>query len=75
MSGVEIAASIALQVSSAENSPGAVDVPEEKAYKIIHVVQNPVWVMPLFFPNNPNLDTKDETKVCFSTVGVGSMGS
>ncbi|KAH6671027.1 flavin-containing monooxygenase-like protein [Halenospora varia] len=62
MSGVEIAASIALQVSSAENSPGAVDVPEEKTYKIIHVVQNPVWVMPLFFPNNPNLDTKDGTK-------------
>ncbi|KAH8665248.1 hypothetical protein BGZ60DRAFT_411052 [Tricladium varicosporioides] len=62
MSGVEIAASIALQLSSIENSPGAVGVPEEKAYQIIHVVQNPIWVMPLFFPNNPNLDMQDKTK-------------
>ncbi|RDL40056.1 FAD protein [Venustampulla echinocandica] len=56
MSGVEIGASIAFQLSSAENLPGESDIPNAAEYVITHVVQRPVWVMPLFFPKNPILE-------------------
>lgn len=56
MSGVEIAAAVALQLSSAEASPGENNLPDASKYYITHVVQNPVWVMTLFFPKNPVVD-------------------
>jgi len=59
MSGVEIAASIALQLSSAETTPGDSTVPKASEYYITHIVQNPIWVMPLFYPKDPVLDVPD----------------
>jgi len=56
MSGVEIAASIAIQLSSAETTPGDSDVPNASEYWVTHIVQNPIWVMTLFYPKDPVLD-------------------
>ncbi|CAG8974584.1 hypothetical protein HYALB_00004381 [Hymenoscyphus albidus] len=56
MSGVEIAAAIASQLSSAENSPEESSIPNISEYTITHVVQNPLWIMPLFFPKDPVVD-------------------
>lgn len=56
MSGVEIAAAVALQVSSAETTPGESRLPNASEYYITHIVQNPIWVMTLFFPKDPVLD-------------------
>jgi cation diffusion facilitator CzcD-associated flavoprotein CzcO len=55
MSGVETAASIALQISSEANSPGAKLIPNASEYTVAHVVQQPVWAMTLFFPNDPTI--------------------
>ena len=56
MSGVETAASIAFQLSSAVNSPGESAIPDAQNYSVTHVLEKPVWVMPLFFPANPFVD-------------------
>lgn len=48
MSGVEISSTIAGHLSSAANSPGPSLVPDIGEYTIRHVVQRPVWVIPLF---------------------------
>lgn len=56
MSGVEIAAAIAFQLSSAEHSPEDSSIPDVSEYTITHVVQTPIWVMPLFFPKDPVID-------------------
>ncbi|TVY68634.1 Dimethylaniline monooxygenase [N-oxide-forming], partial [Lachnellula suecica] len=56
MSGVEIAASVALQLSSAENSPGESDIPNASEYHVTHIVQTPAWIMTLFLPKDPVLD-------------------
>jgi cation diffusion facilitator CzcD-associated flavoprotein CzcO len=53
MSGVETAASVAMQLSTAVNSPEKSDIANIEDYDIIHVVQQPFWVMPMLFPNNP----------------------
>jgi hypothetical protein len=58
MSGVEIAGSIAFQLSSAVNTPGEPAIPDAAKYMVTHVVSKPVWTMPLFFPSNP--ETKDD---------------
>jgi cation diffusion facilitator CzcD-associated flavoprotein CzcO len=55
MSGVEVAASVALQLSSEVNSPGSNRLPNAKEYSVTHIVQQPLWIMPLFFPNDPCL--------------------
>ncbi|RDW68554.1 hypothetical protein BP5796_09211 [Coleophoma crateriformis] len=61
MSGVEVAASIAMQISSAVYSPIGQRALENAAkYTIHNVVQRPFWVMPLYFPENPVLETEDE---------------
>ncbi|KAG9245656.1 flavin-containing monooxygenase-like protein [Calycina marina] len=56
MSGPEVAASIALHISSDANSPG-----EKKknmpSYAVTHVIQRPFWVMPLLLPNDPAVET------------------
>ncbi|KAH8815433.1 flavin-containing monooxygenase-like protein [Xylogone sp. PMI_703] len=56
MSGVETAASIALQLSSAAHSPGGSDIKDAADITVHHIVQKPFWVMPLFFPKNPMLE-------------------
>ncbi|RFU31252.1 hypothetical protein B7463_g5103, partial [Scytalidium lignicola] len=56
MSGVETAASIALQLSSAVHSPDSSEIRDAAEITIYHIVQNPFWVMPLFFPKNPMLE-------------------
>jgi cation diffusion facilitator CzcD-associated flavoprotein CzcO len=62
MSGVEIAAAIATQLSSEENSP--VDtIPHVSEYVVTHVLPKPVWVMPLFLPRDPFITTTEDEKV------------
>lgn len=48
MSGVEIAGTIATHLSSAAHSPSASKIPNIRDYSIHHVIQHPVWVMPLY---------------------------
>jgi len=55
-SGVEIAATIANQLSSAVHSPDASVVPNPATYSILHLIQRPPWVFPLFTsPKVPGL--------------------
>ncbi|KAH7417413.1 flavin-containing monooxygenase-like protein [Cadophora sp. MPI-SDFR-AT-0126] len=56
MSGVETAAAIAMQISSAANTPGNTTIEDAKNYVVTHLVQKPVWVMPLVFPVDPILE-------------------
>jgi hypothetical protein len=62
MSGVETAASIASQLSSAVNSPGESEIKDVEKYFITHVVQKPVWVMPWFFPRGPVVDVPKQAE-------------
>ncbi|KAG9236269.1 flavin-containing monooxygenase-like protein [Amylocarpus encephaloides] len=62
MSGVEIAGSIALKLSSGENSPGESFRSTAAEYTIINVVQNPLWIMPLFLPKEPVVDVAGSGK-------------
>lgn len=55
MSGIETAASVALQLSSEVNSPEAKLISNANEYTVIHVVQQPIWIMTLFFPNDPSI--------------------
>jgi hypothetical protein len=61
MSGVEIAGSIAFQISSAINTPGETPIANPSKYVVTHVVQKPIWIMPLFFPNDPEVEGKAST--------------
>lgn len=64
MSGVEVAANVALQLSDAINAPGK-EIMDWGGWEVVHVVQKPVWVMPLFLPRNPQLDSAEkDQKVC-----------
>lgn len=47
MSGVEIAGTIASHLSSATHSPGPAVVPNAEKYVIHHLIQRPIWVIPL----------------------------
>jgi cation diffusion facilitator CzcD-associated flavoprotein CzcO len=62
MSGVEVAAAIATQLSSEENSPGEA-IPQVSEYAVTHVIPNPVWVMPLFLPRDPLVIATGDEKV------------
>ena len=53
MSGVEVAASVAYQLSSATYSPNRNGPPNEINYTVHHIVQRPLWIMPLFLPKDP----------------------
>jgi hypothetical protein len=59
MSGVETAGSLAFQISSAVNSPGEAPFPEPEKYVVCNIVQKPVWVMPLFFPKDPDVEISE----------------
>ncbi|EPE28099.1 FAD/NAD(P)-binding protein [Glarea lozoyensis ATCC 20868] len=63
MSGVEIAASIAGQISSEENSPGEGFLKDAEKYVVTNVVQTPVWIMPLFLPKEPWVTTPNGEKI------------
>jgi hypothetical protein len=68
MSGVETAGSLAFEISSAANTPGIPAFLNPEKYVVCNVVQKPVWVMPLFFPQNPDVEISEGgviTKVRF----------
>lgn len=52
MSGAEVAASIANQLSSEINSPGVSRVENADKYKVHHVFKRPSWILPLYIPVN-----------------------
>ena len=56
MSGVEIAGTIVVHLSSAINSPDACDIPDIDKYSIHHVIQRPTWIYPLF--NTPEVSNQ-----------------
>lgn len=56
MSGVETAASIAMQLSSHLHSPSSSQVKDVESYVVHHIVKRPFWVMPLFLPVKPLLE-------------------
>ena len=64
MSGVEVAANVALQLSDCVSAPGK-EIMDWGEWEVVHIVQKPTWVMPLFLARNPLLEgaEKDE-KVC-----------
>ncbi len=65
MSGVEVAASIAMELSSHVHSPRPSPIKDAGKYTVHHVIKRPFWVMPLFLPVNPMIETdQDLPKVC-----------
>ncbi|KAK4184164.1 hypothetical protein QBC35DRAFT_506512 [Podospora australis] len=54
MSGVEIAGTIATHLSAAVHAPGTSLIPNVDKYTVHHIVQKPVWVMPLFLSPKPS---------------------
>jgi cation diffusion facilitator CzcD-associated flavoprotein CzcO len=64
MSGVEISASIANQLSSETHSIKNSGIPNIVDYYITNVVQRPFWVMPYFFPQNFDIEISSTEKVC-----------
>lgn len=80
MSGVEVAAAIAMQISSAANTPGGEGVEEAGKYEVVHVAKKPVWVMPLLFPVDPVVEREGEDGVvvkvcCFPSFPEGCLVS
>lgn len=57
MSGAEVAASIAMQLSSHVHSPKTSQIKDAGKYTVHHIMRRPFWVMPLFLPVNPMLET------------------
>jgi cation diffusion facilitator CzcD-associated flavoprotein CzcO len=65
MSGAEVAASIAMQLSSHVHSPKASQIKDTGKYTVHHVMERPFWVLPRFLPVNPMLQIDpDLPKVC-----------
>jgi cation diffusion facilitator CzcD-associated flavoprotein CzcO len=65
MSGAEVAASIAMQLSSHVYSPKTSQTKDAAKYTVFHVIKRPFWVMPCFLPVNPLLETDPNLpKVC-----------
>ncbi|KAK0671046.1 hypothetical protein QBC41DRAFT_316674 [Cercophora samala] len=54
MSGVEIAGTIATHLSSATHSPGVSPISNPEKYSVHHMIQKPVWVMPMFLSPKAN---------------------
>jgi hypothetical protein len=69
MSGVEVAGNVALQLSDCVHAPGK-EIMDWSDWEVVHIVQKPVWVMPLFLPRNPQLDgdEKDQKVYAISTL-------
>jgi hypothetical protein len=67
MSGAEVAASIAMQLSSHVHSPKTSLIKDVGKYIVHHVVRRPFWIMPLFLPVKPMLEVNpDAQKVRYS---------
>jgi cation diffusion facilitator CzcD-associated flavoprotein CzcO len=73
MSGVEVASSVAMQLSSEANSPQASDIKDIEKYTVHHLVRRPLWIMPLFLPTIPILESDDDTKVRDPSVSANSL--
>lgn len=63
MSGVEVAASIALQLSSEASTPGAPDNNLVSSYTVTNIIQKPFWNMPSLLPSNPQIQDGVSEKV------------
>lgn len=63
MSGVEVAASLALQLSSEANTPNDSKQSSDESFAVTHIIQQPFWVMPWFFPKNPQIEETSGNKV------------
>ena len=61
MSGVEVAAKVALQLSDCVNAPGK-EIMHWEEWEVVHIVQRPVWVLPLFLPRNPQIGGSGKDK-------------
>jgi cation diffusion facilitator CzcD-associated flavoprotein CzcO len=65
MSGVEVAASIAVQLSAEAHALKPSQINDVSKYRIHHVTHRPFWVLPLFLPSNPTIKQPlDDSKVC-----------
>lgn len=77
MSGVEIAAHVAFQLSSAENTPGKNSIENAEKYKVVHVAPKPAWILPFFFPRDPEVEIDGKAglkeKVCFKYLSYNMM--
>lgn len=60
MSGVEVAASVATQLSSEVWSPGLAMVPDAEKFEVHHVISKPLWIMPLYLATKPTLEVSGE---------------
>jgi cation diffusion facilitator CzcD-associated flavoprotein CzcO len=60
MSGAEVAASVAMQLSSHMHSPRTSPIKEAGKYTVHHVMRRPFWVMPLFLPVTPMLEAEPD---------------
>ncbi|PNY23203.1 Thiol-specific monooxygenase, partial [Tolypocladium capitatum] len=67
MSGVEIAGTIASHLSSAANSPDEFEIPAIDKYSVHHVVQRPIWVLPLYTTPEPKATTTPFLPLDFSS--------
>jgi hypothetical protein len=56
MSGAEVAASIATQLSSEKHSPKAPQINNAGKYRVFHITARPFWALPLFLPSNPTVE-------------------
>lgn len=72
MSGVEVAASVALQLSSEVNSLGGKQIPNAIEYSVKHIIQQPIWVMTLFFPNDPYIPGSSPEEAAVSNSGTAT---
>jgi len=53
LSGAEVAASLAMQLSNAEHSPNSPSIENFSQYEIVHVASRSFWALPPFLPTNP----------------------
>lgn len=63
ISGAEVAADIASQLSSARHSAGESRIPHAERYKVYHVFPRPFWIVPYFTPVNSICTLSDGAKV------------
>jgi hypothetical protein len=66
ISGAEIAAHVANQLSSEKYSPEKSQIKGVEGYTVEHVMQKPFWTLPLFVPRDPLVDGEDGEKVYLS---------
>ncbi|KAH8905259.1 FAD/NAD(P)-binding domain-containing protein [Coniochaeta sp. PMI_546] len=75
MSGVEIAGTIATHLSSETHSPRQSGFPNIQDYSIHHVIQHPVWVVPLYLTPNPSSSAPPFVPVDLSSYNLNNRPS